>query len=52
MEKHNLSKIDFELINDAFQGLLQSGPDPAVADKVADLRDNFRDAFTGSNRPR
>ncbi len=48
MEKHNLSKIDFELINDAFQGLLQSGPDPAVAD----LRDNFRNAFTGSNRPR
>ncbi len=31
MEKHELSKIDFEL----------------TADKVADLRDMFRDAFTG-----
>jgi hypothetical protein len=47
MEKHELSKIDFELIDDAFKALLQSDPDPGVADKVADLRDKFRDAFTG-----
>jgi hypothetical protein len=26
---------------------LQSDPDPALADKVAELRDKFRDAFTG-----
>jgi len=47
MEKHELSKIDFELIDDAFKALLKSSPDPVVADKVADLRDKFRDAFTG-----
>jgi hypothetical protein len=46
-EKHELSKIDFELIDDAFKVLLQSKPDPVVADKIADLRDKFRDAFTG-----
>jgi hypothetical protein len=42
-----LSKIDFELIKDAFKALLQSGPEPLTADKIADLRDKFRDAFTG-----
>jgi hypothetical protein len=42
-----LSKIDFELIDDAFKVLLQSDPDPVVADKIADLRNKFRDAFTG-----
>ncbi len=47
MEKHELSKIDFELIDDAFKALLQSRPDPVVADKIADLRDKFHDAFTG-----
>jgi hypothetical protein len=47
VEKHELSKIDVELIDDAFKALLQSDPDPALADKVADLRDKFRDAFTG-----
>ncbi len=47
MEKQELSKIDFELIDDAFRALLQSKPDPAVANKVADLREKFRDAFTG-----
>jgi hypothetical protein len=25
----------------------ESGPDWVVADKIADLRDKFRDAFTG-----
>jgi len=47
MEKHELSKIDFEIIEDAFKALLQSRPDPMTADKVIDLRDKFRDAFTG-----
>ncbi len=45
MEKQELSKIDFELIDDAFKALLQSRPDPIVADKVADLQDKFRDAL-------
>ena len=49
MEKHELSKIDFEIIEDAFKALLQSHPDPMTADKIVDLRDNFfRDAYTGS----
>jgi hypothetical protein len=47
MEKRELSKIDFELIEGAFKALLQSRPDPMTADKITDLRDNFRDAFTG-----
>jgi hypothetical protein len=47
VEKHELSKIDFELIDDAFKALLQSRPDPVVADKIADLRLKFRDVFTG-----
>ena len=47
MEKHELSKIDFELIDDAFKALLQSRPDPVTADKIADLRNVFRDAYTG-----
>jgi hypothetical protein len=47
MEKHELSKIDFEIIEDAFKALLQSRPDPVTADKVTNLRDKFRDAFTG-----
>jgi hypothetical protein len=47
VEKHELSKFDFEMIDDPFKALLQSKPDPVVADKVADLRDKFRDAFTG-----
>jgi hypothetical protein len=47
MEKHELSKIDFEIIEKAFSALLQSHPDPVTADKIADLRDMFRDAYTG-----
>ena len=34
------------LIDDAFKALLKFDPDPVVADKIADLRDKFRDAFT------
>jgi hypothetical protein len=47
MERHELGKIDFELIDDAFKALLQSHPDPMKADKVADLRNMFQDAHTG-----
>jgi hypothetical protein len=47
MEKHELSKIDFEIIENALNALLQSRPDPVTADKIADLRDMFRDAYTG-----
>ena len=47
MEKHELGKRDFELIDDAFKALLQSDPEPITADKVADLRNMFRDAYTG-----
>jgi len=42
MEKHELSKIDFEIIENAFDALLESRPDPVTADKIADLRDMFR----------
>jgi hypothetical protein len=47
MEKHEPSKIDFELIDDAFKALLQSRPDPVTADKIVDLRNMFQDAYTG-----
>jgi hypothetical protein len=48
VEKRELSKIDFEMIDDAFRALLQSShPDPAVEAKIVGLRDKFRDAFTG-----
>jgi hypothetical protein len=47
VEKRELGKPDFELIDAAFKALLKSNPDPMTADKVADLRDKFRDAFTG-----
>jgi hypothetical protein len=30
VEKHELSQIDFELIDDAFKALLQFGPDPVT----------------------
>ena len=48
MEKRELSKIDFEMIDDAFKALLQSNPpDPVANAKIVDLREKFRDAFTG-----
>jgi hypothetical protein len=47
MEKRELSKTEFELIDEGLKVLLDSGPDPAVAEKVADLRSMFRDAYTG-----
>ena len=44
---HNGQQLAYVLndIDDAFTALLQSDPDPAVADKVANLRDKFRDAY-------
>jgi len=47
VEKHELSNIDFQMIDDAFKALLQSRPDPVTADKIADLQNVFRDAYTG-----
>jgi hypothetical protein len=48
VEKRELSKIDFEMIDDAFKAPLQSShPHPVVEAKIVDLRDKFRDAFTG-----
>ena len=47
VEKHELSKIDFDIIEDAFKALLQSRLDPVTADKITDLRNMFRDAYTG-----
>ncbi len=47
MEKHELSKIEFDLIDEGLKALLDSGPAPSVAAKVADLRAMFRDAYTG-----
>ncbi len=47
MEKRELSKIEFDLIDEALRALLNSGPAPTVAAKVADLRTMFRDAYTG-----
>jgi hypothetical protein len=47
MEKHELGNPDFELIDEAFKALLKSNPDPMTAYKITDLREKFRDAFTG-----
>ena len=46
-EKHELSKIEFEIIDKALKALLQSNLDPITADKVTDLRNVFQDAYTG-----
>jgi hypothetical protein len=34
-------------MEDGFKSLLQSRSDSMSADKIVDLRDKFRDAFTG-----
>jgi hypothetical protein len=34
------------MIDDAFKALLQSRPDPVTADKIVDLRNIFRDAYS------
>jgi hypothetical protein len=37
-----------EMIDDAFKALLKDGhPDPLATQRIVDLRDKFRDAFTG-----
>jgi hypothetical protein len=41
MEKHELSKIDFDIIEDAFKALLHSRPGPVTADKIADRATSF-----------
>jgi hypothetical protein len=47
VEKHELSKIEFEIIDKALRALLQSNLDSVTADKVTDLRNMFQDAYTG-----
>ncbi len=47
MDKHELSKTEFELIEKGLNALLSSGPDPVLADKIKDLRSMFMDAYTG-----
>jgi hypothetical protein len=47
VEKHELSKVEFEIIDKALKGLLQSDLDPVTADKVSDLRNMFQGAYTG-----
>ena len=47
MEKHELSKVEFEIIDKALKALQQSNLDPVTVDKVTDLRNMFQDAFTG-----
>jgi hypothetical protein len=43
VEKYELSKIDFEIIDDAFNALLQYRPDPVIVH----LRKMFRNAHAG-----
>jgi hypothetical protein len=47
VEKHELSKLEFEIIDKALKELLQSNLDPVTADEVTDLRNMFQDAYTG-----
>ena len=47
MEKHELSKVEFQIIDKALKALQQSNLDPVTADKVSDLRNMFQDAYTG-----
>ncbi len=46
MDKHELSKTDFELIEKGLNALLNFGPDPELAEKIKDLWSMFRDAYT------
>ena len=52
MERHELSKIDFEMIDEGSKSLCNSGPDLVLAQKVMDLRDMFRNAYTDGWRSR
>ena len=48
-EKHELSKVEFKIVDKALKALQQSNLDPVTADKVSDLRNMFQDAYTGSS---
>ena len=50
MEKHELSKVEFEIIDKALKALQQSNLDPLTADKVTDLRNMFQDAYTAGSK--
>jgi hypothetical protein len=55
VEKRELSKVDFEMIDDAFKALLQSShPDPVMKAKIIDLQDFATPSPAGSRskRPR
>ncbi len=43
VEKYELSKIEFQIIDDAFNALLQYRPDPVIVR----LRNIFREAHSG-----
>jgi hypothetical protein len=47
MNKHELSKTDFDPIEKGLNALLNSDPDPALSEKIKDLRGMFMDAYTG-----
>jgi hypothetical protein len=47
VEKRELSKVEFEIIDKALKTLQQSNLDPVTADKVTDSRNMFQDAYTG-----
>jgi hypothetical protein len=47
MDKHELSKTEFELIDKGLNALLNSDPDPLLAQKIKDRRSMFMDAYTG-----
>jgi hypothetical protein len=50
VEKHELSKVEFEIIDKALKALQQSNLDPVTADKVTDLRNMFRDATPAGSK--
>jgi hypothetical protein len=47
LEKRELSKTEFELIDEGLKALLDSGPDPVVAEKVAAVAGCRRRAISG-----
>ena len=47
MEKHELSKVEFQIIDKALKALQQSNLDPVTTEKVTDLRNTFQDTYTG-----
>ena len=45
-EKHELSKVEFQIIDKALKAL-QQNLDPVSADKITDSRNMFQDAYSG-----